>query len=126
MHVQISDFGLCRRVLAGDEQGEKGAHESPLNNLRLAVKWMAPESLQQREFSTMSDVWSFGVLMYEVFGMGRQAPYAHVTLSSMLTYLLEGSRLEQPPYASDNVYATLLSLRVLSRPCAHCSLADTR
>ena len=58
--------------------------------------------------STRHYSWSFGVLMYEIFSMGRIAPYSNVQLNNILTYLDSDGRLERPIYAADDVYKLML------------------
>ena len=62
--VKVCDFGLARIVYNGDLYYK-------VNNGRLPMKWMALESLQDRKFTTFSDVWSFGILLWEIVTMGN-------------------------------------------------------
>ena len=64
---------------------------------------MAIESLKYMEFSTMSDMWAFGVTVWEIFTAG-QVPFAHMRFSAHFKHELEnGLRLEQPKLASDDM-----------------------
>ena len=72
------------------------------------MKWLSIEALQTRTFSEKSDVWAFGVLLYEVFSLGKM-PYETMNNVDMLKFLLQGSRLEQPQYASDAMYDLMKS-----------------
>ena len=76
--VKVADFGLARVV----EDDEYTAHAET----KFPIKWTAPEAAFDRHFSTKSDVWSFGVLLYEMITYGR-VPYpgelSHI-VSSML------------------------------------------
>lgn len=66
----------------------------------MPVKWVALECLRDGIFSTQSDVWSFGVVLWEIFSLGRN-PYSGVDFDEKFIAKLEGGvRLEQPKYAT--------------------------
>ncbi len=60
----------------------------------LPYKWMAPESLEKRDFTVQSDVWSFGVVLYEVMTHGG-IPYLGIKNEDILEHLIVGNRLPQ-------------------------------
>ena len=62
---------------------------------QVPVKWMAPESILERRYTSKSDVWSFGVLCWEVFSRGK-APFKDLSAEGFLSALMHGVRLEQP------------------------------
>ncbi|CAL8099077.1 unnamed protein product [Calicophoron daubneyi] len=97
--LKISDFGLTRAV---EDYYRK------TTNGRLPVKWLAPESLFDRIYTTKSDVWSFGVLLWEVFSFGR-TPFKGIDPSSVLTLVKEGHRNPKPRFATDEVYAVMVA-----------------
>lgn len=87
-NAKISDFGLS--MCKDDESW------SPE---KWPIKWMSPEAIYFHTFSEKSDVWSFGVLMYEVFSFGK-VPYENLeSTEEILNYLLSGRRLECPKAA---------------------------
>lgn len=94
--AKISDFGLCC------SHGDTYTYQSSMVK-KLPMKWLSLEALQTRTFSEKSDVWAFGILMYEVFSIGK-VPYATMTNAEMLEFLQEGQRLEAPEYAGDVHY----------------------
>ncbi|NXC05148.1 RON protein, partial [Orthonyx spaldingii] len=101
--VKVADFGLARDVF-GKEYYSIQQHR----HAKLPVKWMALESLQTQKFTTKSDVWSFGVLMWELLTRGA-SPYAGVDPYDMAHYLLRGRRLPQPSHCPDTLYRVMLS-----------------
>ncbi|XP_037920343.1 fibroblast growth factor receptor homolog 1-like isoform X1 [Hermetia illucens] len=94
--MKIADFGLARDIQDTDYYRKN-------TNGRLPIKWMAPESLQDKFYDTKSDVWSFGVLLWEIMTFGDQ-PYPKVTAEELYGYLLEGNRMEKPYRCSLNIY----------------------
>ncbi|RMC00060.1 hypothetical protein DUI87_23470 [Hirundo rustica rustica] len=101
--VKVADFGLARDVF-GKEYYSIRQHR----HAKLPVKWMALESLQTQKFTTKSDVWSFGVLMWELLTRGA-SPYAGVDPYDMARYLLQGRRLPQPSHCPNTLYKVMLS-----------------
>lgn len=65
------------------------------NNSKLPVRWVAPEVLMSREFSTKSDVWSYGIVLWEMFSGGKQ-PYSELALENILDWINQGYRLDIP------------------------------
>uniref|UniRef100_A0A914UMC3 Protein kinase domain-containing protein n=1 Tax=Plectus sambesii TaxID=2011161 RepID=A0A914UMC3_9BILA len=101
MRAMVADFGLCRNCTDHDDASYISAAEG-----RLPVKWMAPESLTRQIFSQKSDVWSFGVLLYEMYTLGEM-PYTDIHLEMLISYLKSGNRMRQPMFASDQIYQVM-------------------
>ncbi|XP_012263583.2 tyrosine-protein kinase hopscotch [Athalia rosae] len=111
--VKISDFGLAQVTGKND-------YYILQTNRDLPIKWYAPESLRNGKFSTRSDVWSFGVTMYEMFGLGEEPRVPGVGEdgssgggAELLEALERGSRLPCPPTCPQSVYVKLMY------PCWH-------
>ncbi|XP_023245098.1 vascular endothelial growth factor receptor 1-like [Copidosoma floridanum] len=98
--IKICDFGLAK-TLYKDENYKKQSGS------KLPVKWMAIESIRDGVFSTMSDVWSFGVVLWELFTLA-EIPYAGVGFEVMYQKLVRGYRLAKPTLATDDIYNTML------------------
>ncbi|XP_057373175.1 vascular endothelial growth factor receptor 1-like [Daphnia carinata] len=94
--VKIADFGLSRQVYKNCNYQKQGQEALP-------VKWMAIESLIDRVFSSQSDVWSFGVTIWELFSLSKQ-PYPEVNeLADLIRYLQRGDRMETPEQAPEAI-----------------------
>ncbi|PFX13113.1 ephrin type-A receptor 4-A-like [Stylophora pistillata] len=95
---KISDFGLARR-LEGDIYTTK-------SEALLPIKWMPPESLVNGISSTMSDVWSYGIVMWEVFTVG-ESPYPKIGSRKVKDLLREGYRMPRPEHISQELYSIM-------------------
>ncbi|KAL7062744.1 hypothetical protein AAHC03_029 [Spirometra sp. Aus1] len=99
--AKISDFGLSRAV------GVESDYYKATQRGKWPVKWYAPESIYYKTFSHASDVWSFGVCLWEMFSLGEH-PYAEQDSFEVLRQLEEGVRLSRPRLANDEVYDVML------------------
>ncbi|KAK2588224.1 hypothetical protein KPH14_004258 [Odynerus spinipes] len=98
--VKICDFGLAKTMYKDDNYKKKG--DGPL-----PIKWMAIESIRDRIFSTQSDIWSFGIVLWEFFTLA-ETPYPGMEAEKQYQKLIEGYRMEQPAYATSDVYNIML------------------
>ncbi|KAM9311305.1 vascular endothelial growth factor receptor 3 [Gastrophryne carolinensis] len=100
--VKICDFGLARDIYKDPDYVRKGS-------ARLPLKWMAPESIFDKVYTARSDVWSFGVLLWEIFSLGA-SPYPGVQINEdFCQRLKEGTRMRAPDYATTDIYRIMLS-----------------
>ncbi|XP_068740133.1 platelet-derived growth factor receptor alpha-like [Montipora capricornis] len=98
--VKISDFGLMRQTHENVYHLKKGK--------KIPVKWMAPEALYNSEYTTKSDVWSFGILLWELSTMGGN-PYPGINNKELYNLLKTGYRMEQPNTCSDKLFELVLT-----------------
>lgn len=99
--AKVADFGLARDIYGDGQYVKTGGG-------RLPIKWMAPESIQDQVYTTMSDVWSFGVLLWEIVTIGG-SPYPCVPVNLLLTKLLCGYRMSKPAHCSEELYNLMMS-----------------
>ncbi|XP_078584817.1 tyrosine kinase receptor Cad96Ca-like [Branchiostoma floridae x Branchiostoma japonicum] len=95
---KVSDFGLSRE---GDEYERT-------TKTRLAVRWMAPESLFHRKYSTKTDVWAFGVLLWEIVTLGA-TPYPGMSKREVMDGVQQGYRMGKPQHCDENLYSLMKS-----------------
>lgn len=95
---KIADFGMSRCAGSGARQA-RGA---------LPVRWMAPEALLYNVHSHQTDVWAFGILLWEIVTLGS-TPYAAMSGREVLAAVTEGYRLERPPHCKPQLYRAMHS-----------------
>uniref|UniRef100_A0A6E8VKL2 non-specific protein-tyrosine kinase n=1 Tax=Anopheles coluzzii TaxID=1518534 RepID=A0A6E8VKL2_ANOCL len=93
--VKVADFGLARLMRDDTYTAHAGA--------KFPIKWTAPEGLAYNKFSTKSDVWAFGVLLWEIATYGM-SPYPGIDLTDVFHKLESGYRMERPPGCPPEVY----------------------
>uniref|UniRef100_A0A8D1SV08 Tyrosine-protein kinase n=1 Tax=Sus scrofa TaxID=9823 RepID=A0A8D1SV08_PIG len=96
-YAKISDFGLSKALRADENYYKAQTHG------KWPVKWYAPECINYYKFSSKSDVWSFGVLMWEAFSYG-QKPYRGMKGSEVSAMLEKGERMGCPPGCPREMY----------------------
>ncbi|XP_030063682.1 tyrosine-protein kinase ABL1 isoform X1 [Microcaecilia unicolor] len=106
--VKVADFGLSRLMTGDTYTAHAGA--------KFPIKWTAPESLAYNKFSIKSDVWAFGVLLWEIATYGM-SPYPGIDLSQVYELLEKDYRMERPEGCPEKVYE-------LMRACWQWNLLD--
>uniref|UniRef100_A0AAQ6AEE0 Tyrosine-protein kinase receptor TYRO3 n=1 Tax=Amphiprion ocellaris TaxID=80972 RepID=A0AAQ6AEE0_AMPOC len=101
MTVCVADFGLSKKIYSGDYYRQGSVSKLP-------VKWIALESLADNVYTTQSDVWAFGVTMWEIMTRG-QTPYPGVENSEIYEFLIKGERLKKPADCRDDIYEIMHS-----------------
>ncbi|XP_060722757.1 mast/stem cell growth factor receptor kita isoform X2 [Tachysurus vachellii] len=100
--AKICDFGLARDITTDSNYVVKG-------NARLPVKWMSPESIFECVYTFESDVWSYGILLWEIFSLGS-SPYPGIPVDSKFYKMIkEGYRMDSPEFAPSEMYEIMQS-----------------
>lgn len=81
--------------------------------LQVPIKWLAIESIRQKVFTTKSDVWAYGVTVWELLNLGLKKPYEGVPIHQIPDLLESGTRLEQPACCSMDVYMVLIKCKFI-------------
>ncbi|KAG7473240.1 hypothetical protein MATL_G00093550 [Megalops atlanticus] len=98
--VKIGDFGMSRDIYSADYYRVGG-------QTMLPIRWMTPESIMYRKFSTESDVWSFGVILWEIFTYGKQ-PWHQLSNTEVIECTMQGQVLDRPRICPKEVYDIML------------------
>ncbi|XP_015683081.1 tyrosine-protein kinase CSK [Protobothrops mucrosquamatus] len=107
--AKVSDFGLTKEASSTQDTG------------KLPVKWTAPEALREKKFSTKSDVWSFGILLWEIYSFGR-VPYPRIPLKDVVPRVEKGYKMDSPDGCPQIVYEVMKkcwTLDPVHRPSFH-------
>ncbi|NXX52532.1 NTRK1 factor, partial [Scopus umbretta] len=99
--VKIGDFGMSRDIYSTDYYRVGG-------RTMLPIRWMPPESILYRKFTTESDIWSFGVVLWEIFTYGKQ-PWYQLSNTEAIECITQGRELERPRTCPSEVYAIMQS-----------------
>ncbi|XP_055920284.1 vascular endothelial growth factor receptor 2 [Eupeodes corollae] len=94
--LKISDFGLSRHGIYTNTKTRK-----------LPLRWLSIEAIRDNLYSSKSDVWAFGVVLWEIGTLGA-SPYPTLSNNELIPFLLSGQRLEKPEICNDNVYQLML------------------
>jgi serine/threonine protein kinase len=101
---KIGDFGMARHM---ENSGD--VYERHSRNTKVPVRWMAPEVLVENSFTTKSDVFSFGILMWEIVTLGS-TPYRHLKTDQIIQAVARnGERPERPEYCHELLYNIMSS-----------------
>lgn len=114
--VKLADFGLSRWV---EEQSYYKASKG-----KLPIKWMAPESINFRRFTSASDVWMFGVCMWEILMLGVK-PFQGIKNNDVIKRIDNGERLALPPNCPPRLYS-LMSMCWTYEPSKRPSFKDIK
>ncbi|KAJ8035028.1 Tyrosine kinase receptor Cad96Ca [Holothuria leucospilota] len=95
LQCKVSDLGLARILKYSNEYEMR-------SKSRVPVRWMAPESILRNKYSTTSDVWSFGVVLWEIATLGSH-PYPGLGCKQIIDDVKKGMRLLQPTHCRDEM-----------------------
>ncbi|CAL9704860.1 unnamed protein product [Knipowitschia caucasica] len=101
LECKVSDFGLSR-VLEDDAEGTYTTRGG-----KIPIRWTAPEAIEYRKFTSASDVWSFGIVMWEVMAFGER-PYWDMSNHEVMKAINEAFRLPAPMDCPSAVYQLML------------------
>ncbi|KAM4557042.1 tyrosine-protein kinase Lyn [Fundulus diaphanus] len=97
---KIADFGLARVIEDNEYSAREGA--------KFPIKWTAPEAINYGTFTIKSDMWSFGVLLYEIITYGK-IPYPGMTKAEVMSSIQRGYRMPQPENCPSELYEIMMS-----------------
>lgn len=99
--MKVADFGLARNVRDVE-------YYRKTTDGRLPIKWLAIEALFDRVYTTQSDVWAFGILLWEIFTLGG-SPYPGIPIEKLFDLLKSGYRMQKPQNCPNEIYDIMLN-----------------
>mmetsp|Transcript_2991 Transcript_2991/g.9036 ORF Transcript_2991/g.9036 Transcript_2991/m.9036 type:complete len:1345 (+) Transcript_2991:206-4240(+) len=96
-HIKVADFGVAQIMDEGQNYWKQ------TYKMRLPGRWLAPECLSKKRYSAASDVWAFGITLWEMTSGGR-APYPNVKLTEVTKHVREGGRCPRLPDTDDRLW----------------------
>lgn len=103
MNVKIADFGLSYMI-----HSEDYCRVGSMEGRPVPLRWLPPEALAHSRYSIYSDIWSFGVLLWEVFSLGDR-PYNHLSNAKAAECILRHQFLERPTHCPEVIYEVMKS-----------------
>ncbi|CAG2118637.1 unnamed protein product, partial [Medioppia subpectinata] len=98
--VKISDFGMSREANVEQEYTVSNGMK------QIPIKWTAPEALNYGRYTSLCDIWSYAILMWEIFTLGS-TPYSGMSNAKARELIDNGYRLPCPPKAPQEIYALM-------------------
>ena len=105
--AKISDFGMARQLFAHEYYQQGSALSSTSSSWTLPLRWMAPESYTDGTWDLRTDVWMFGVLLWEVFSM-CELPWRGLADSQVIVNIQRRAKLEQPTDSPNEFYYDIM------------------
>ena len=109
LNIKIGDFGMSQKLYTCDYYRVNG-------NAVLPIRWMSPEAVVCGKFTNQSDVWSFGVVMWEVWSFAMQ-PYYGLTNEEVIQLVREGNHLEVPEDCPEMIYEIMTKCWSMDPTC---------
>uniref|UniRef100_S4RLT6 Tyrosine-protein kinase n=1 Tax=Petromyzon marinus TaxID=7757 RepID=S4RLT6_PETMA len=106
-NVLVGDAGICKVADFGLAHFLKGDYYQITDGMHVPIPWTAPETMEHGVYTRECDVWSFGVVLYEIFTFGAM-PYSGMTMKNIQYFVCSGGRLEKPEGCPDAVYRIIL------------------
>ena len=103
LHIEMCEFGYARDLNSDDYY-----HMGPNKETLLPVRWTAPEAIMFGQYTTASDVWAFGITLWEIFSFGI-TPYSELTNSEVIQAITKFHQLPCPPNCPDGIYQLMLN-----------------
>ncbi|XP_017047600.1 macrophage colony-stimulating factor 1 receptor 1 [Drosophila ficusphila] len=94
--LKISDFGLSRHGIYTNTRTRK-----------LPLRWLSIEAIRDNVYSSKSDIWAYGVVLWEIGTLGA-SPYPTISNSELIPFLMAGNRLQRPEICTPQVYTIML------------------
>ena len=124
-NILIGENLTCK--ITGIYGGDSAADEDPYSGYKtyhVPIKWLAPEAALYNRYSSKSDIWSYGIVLYEIFTYGRM-PYPGMTNAEVLENLMKGYRMGCPPHCPQALHS-LMQLCWKEDPNTRCDFSEVK